>query len=61
MSPKRKRRKSPGDPHPAPKFRVIGPLSNSPEFQKALSCRTGAEMVRAPEKRCAVWSKARDW
>lgn len=44
-----------GDPHPVPKFRVIGPLSNSPEFQKAFSCNAGAAMVRPPEKRCEVW------
>jgi len=43
------------DPHPVPKFRVIGPLSNSPEFQQAFSCKADAEMVRQPEKRCAVW------
>jgi putative endopeptidase len=42
------------DPHPAPKFRVVGTLSNLPEFQRAFSCPTGAEMVRPPEKRCAV-------
>ena len=44
-----------GDPHPVPKFRVIGPLSNSAEFQRAFSCKAGAEMVRPPEKKCAVW------
>ena len=43
------------DPHPVPKFRVIGTLSNLPEFQSAFACRTGAAMVRPPEKRCAVW------
>jgi putative endopeptidase len=43
------------DPHPAPKFRVIGPLSNSQEFQKAFSCAVSAPMVRPPEKRCQVW------
>ena len=42
------------DPHPAPKFRVVGTLSNLPEFQRAFSCPAGAEMVRPPEKRCAV-------
>jgi len=43
------------DPHPVPKFRVIGPLSNLPEFQRTFACQTGAAMVRPPEKRCAVW------
>ena len=44
-----------GDPHPVPKFRVIGPLSNSPEFAQAFSCRAGAPMVRPEGKRCKVW------
>ena len=44
-----------GDPHPIGKYRVIGPLSNSPEFQRAFSCRAGAAMVRPPEQRCEVW------
>jgi putative endopeptidase len=44
-----------GDPHPVAKFRVIGPLSNLPEFQQAFACKVGTEMVRPPEKRCAVW------
>ena len=44
-----------GDPHPVPKFRVIGPLSNLPEFAQAFSCKPGAPMVRSSEQRCAVW------
>ncbi len=44
-----------GDPHPIAKFRVIGPLSNLPDFQKAFSCPATASMVRPPEKRCEVW------
>jgi endothelin-converting enzyme/putative endopeptidase len=44
-----------GDPHAVPKFRVIGPLSNLPEFEQAFSCKPGATMVRPPEQRCAVW------
>lgn len=44
-----------GDPHPIAKFRVIGPLSNLPAFQKAFSCPATAAMVRPPEKRCEVW------
>jgi endothelin-converting enzyme/putative endopeptidase len=43
------------DPHAVPKFRVIGPLSNLPEFAQAFSCKPGAPMVRPPEQRCAVW------
>jgi endothelin-converting enzyme/putative endopeptidase len=44
-----------GDPHPTGKYRVIGPLSNMPPFQKAFSCKAGSTMVRPPEKRCEVW------
>jgi endothelin-converting enzyme/putative endopeptidase len=44
-----------GDPHPIGKYRVIGPLSNLPEFQKAFSCKPDAPMVRSGEKRCEVW------
>jgi endothelin-converting enzyme/putative endopeptidase len=43
------------DPHPVPKYRVNGTLSNLPEFQRAFSCATEADMARPPEKRCAVW------
>jgi putative endopeptidase len=44
-----------GDPHPIAKYRVIGPLSNLPEFQKAWSCKADAPMVRPETKRCEVW------
>ncbi len=44
-----------GDPHPIAKYRVIGPLSNLPEFQQAFSCKVGSEMVRPADKRCEVW------
>ncbi len=44
-----------GDPHPIAKFRVIGPLSNLPAFQKAFNCAPGSAMVRPAEKRCEVW------
>ena len=44
-----------GDPHPTGKYRVIGPLSNLTEFQKAFDCAADAPMVRPPEKRCEVW------
>jgi putative endopeptidase len=41
------------DPHPTGKYRVIGPLSNMPEFQEAFSCKSGSQMVR--ETRCEIW------
>jgi len=44
-----------GDTHAVPKFRVIGPLSNLPEFAQAFACKAGAPMVRAADQRCAVW------
>jgi putative endopeptidase len=43
------------DPHPVAKYRVIGPLSNLPDFQKAWSCKADAAMVRPEGKRCEVW------
>jgi putative endopeptidase len=43
------------NPHPVSKYRVIGPLSNLPEFQKAFSCKTGDAMVRPVEHRCTIW------
>jgi len=44
-----------GDTHPVPKFRVLGPLSNLAEFERAFSCKAGAPMVRPAGQRCAVW------
>jgi len=44
-----------GDPHPIGKYRVIGSLSNMPEFAQTFSCPAGSGMVRPPEKRCEVW------
>ncbi|MDQ2870744.1 MAG: M13 family metallopeptidase [Acidobacteriota bacterium] len=43
------------DTHPTARYRIIGPLSNAPEFQKAFACKDGSAMVRPPEKRCAAW------
>jgi putative endopeptidase len=44
-----------GDPHPVAKYRVIGPVSNLPQFQEAFQCRDDDPMVRPPAKRCEVW------
>ena len=43
------------DPHPLPKFRVLGPLSNFPAFAKAFDCKSGDAMVRPPSDRCEIW------
>jgi putative endopeptidase len=43
------------DPHPIAKYRVIGPLGNSPEFPKAFQCKPDAAMVRPADKVCEVW------
>ncbi len=43
------------NPHPVSKYRVLGPLSNLPEFQKAFSCKAGDAMVRPTENRCTIW------
>ena len=41
------------DPHSVPDWRVMGPLSNMPEFGAAFGCKLGDKMVR--EKPCRVW------
>ena len=43
------------DPHPLPKFRVNGPLSNTPAFAKAFGCKEGDPMVRPPGEHCQIW------
>jgi hypothetical protein len=42
------------DPHPLPKFRTNGPLSNMPQFAQAFQCKAGDPMVRAEKDRCLV-------
>jgi putative endopeptidase len=39
--------------HPVEKFRVIGTLSNMPEFQAAFGCAATDKMVR--KERCQIW------
>ena len=43
------------DPHPIPRFRVMGPLSNTPAFARAFNCKPGDPMVRPPAERCRIW------
>jgi putative endopeptidase len=41
------------NPHPLPRFRGNGPLSNMAEFARAFGCNKGDAMVR--EKVCKIW------
>ena len=43
------------DPHPPGRFRVLGPLSNMPEFEQAFSCKAADPMVRPEAERCSLW------
>ena len=42
------------DPHSPGKFRVWGPLSNSPEFVKAFNCPADSNMNRGDDQ-CVLW------
>jgi putative endopeptidase len=55
MRPEAQRVRLNTDPHSPPRFRVLGPLSDLPEFQQAFSCPDGSEMVRPPAARPAIW------
>ncbi|XP_014207873.1 neprilysin-2-like [Copidosoma floridanum] len=39
--------------HSPPEFRVLGPMSNMPEFSKDFNCPLGTKMN--PKDKCAVW------
>lgn len=39
--------------HSPSEFRIIGPLSNSPEFAQSFNCPPGSPMN--PQKKCSVW------
>jgi predicted metalloendopeptidase len=43
------------DPHPLARFRVLGPLSNMPQFAAAFQCKEGDRMVRPEKDRCVIW------
>jgi putative endopeptidase len=55
IRPETQRLMAQGDPHPIGKYRVMGPLSNLPEFAKAFGCKADSAMVRPPATRCDVW------
>lgn len=41
--------------HPPDNLRVIGTLSNMPEFANAFGCKASDAMVRPAAKRCRIW------
>ncbi len=51
--PEAERLKAATNPHSSNRYRVNGPMSNMPEFQKAFSCKANAPMVRTSA--CRVW------
>lgn len=55
VRPETQRKMLQSDPHPVARFRVIGPLSNLPEFRASWACAADAPMVRPADRRCEVW------
>jgi putative endopeptidase len=55
IRPEQQRLMVQSDPHPIAKYRVIGPLSNLPEFQRAFQCKADSPMVRPRDKICEIW------
>jgi putative endopeptidase len=43
------------DPHSPPRFRVLGPLSNMPEFFQAFGCKPGDAGMRAENIQVKIW------
>ena len=43
------------NPHSPAPYRVLGPLSNMPEFYEAFQIKTNAAMYRAPGDRAKIW------
>ncbi|MGE0493911.1 MAG: M13 family metallopeptidase [Vulcanimicrobiota bacterium] len=55
MRPEYERLQVNTDPHPHPRYRVNGPLSNLPEFEQAFKIPPGSPMLREGERRNAIW------
>jgi endothelin-converting enzyme/putative endopeptidase len=55
MRPEMQRMRLKTDPHSPARYRVIGPLSNLPEFAQAFECKPGQAMVRPAAERCEIW------
>ena len=53
MRPEFARLQTNTNPHPLPRFRANGPLSNMEVFAKAFGCKKGDAMVR--EQACKIW------
>ncbi|HEX8144468.1 MAG TPA: M13 family metallopeptidase [Pyrinomonadaceae bacterium] len=43
------------DPHSPPRFRVLGPVSNMPEFFQAFGCQPGDSGMRAESVQVKIW------
>jgi putative endopeptidase len=43
------------DPHSPPRFRVMGPVSNMPEFFQAFGCKPGDKGMRAENVQVKIW------
>jgi len=43
------------DPHAPARWRVMGPMSNLPEFSQAFHCGAGDPMVRPDSLRAQIW------
>jgi predicted metalloendopeptidase len=44
------------DPHSPSRFRINGPLANTPAFAEAFGCKSGDPLRPPASKRCDVWS-----
>ncbi|MDQ6892534.1 MAG: M13 family metallopeptidase [Acidobacteriota bacterium] len=55
VRPEEARLRAATDPHAPSRFRVIGPLSNMPEFKSAFDCQDDTPMVRPAADVCTVW------